>query len=37
MVNVTNSNIARGIDITINFANSYKNIIACFITFVFII
>lgn len=30
MVNVTNSNIANGTEITINFTNSYKNIIACF-------
>ncbi len=30
MVNVTNKNIASGIDITINFTNSYKNIIVCF-------
>ena len=33
MVNVTNSNIASGIDITINFTNSYKNV-NCFIVFI---
>ena len=36
MVNVTNSNIASGIDITINFTNSYINIKVRFIAYSFV-